>query len=465
MAFDWFKSNKNNGDNTKTARRWTTAAVVDWTNNLSCNTSLTRGIYRNTYQGMKLAGFGFNVINVPVSFMGLPIVSVPGDDESTEIMQDLATEYRRQLRSIHTQCHRDGTIWVYPEYKKALSWRMIPDDIVSKIDMVLDEERMVRVETTEEITVSMAGSDTANTVTKKVIYTESEVVTTYTGSGAPADSIVVNTAGILPVPFANNADVNEIRGHSDYERILADLKNYHDIDLAESTALAKFKTKMVQHVSNWKDWLSNNGFSSSGSDIDTLDIGAQDLIVNQTDEKTEFVHPSGAVEGYETKLKTIFHKLVELSGIPEIAWGLKTEGNLASVEENMAILMQYCADKQEQKITPYTVLFNASARLMAQAFKLPEGVEVEISWDALDATSEATRAEIFKQYADAISSIVNVAGMTQNQLFNLWRAVMPSITEDEFKDWQKGTRWMISHIVSAKATPTESLNAAGVLDE
>ncbi len=463
MAFNWFRSNKDTEDHMKTSVRRTTSAIVDWTNDLKCNDALTRGIYRNTYPGMKLAGFGFNVINVPVSFMGIPVVTVADDDDSTEIMQGLVRDNVRLIRSIHTQCHRDGTIWVYPEYKGKLIWRMIPDGSIYKIVMSLDEERMIRVDTKEEITVESEISDTTYTVTKYVMYTESKIVTTYSGYGAPENTTVVNTAGILPVPFANNADVNEIKGHSDYERILADLKNYHDVDLAESTALAKFKTKMVQAVNNWSDWLDNNGFANDGSNIDDLEIGELDLIVNQTDETTEFIHPTDAINGYETKLKTIFHKLVELSGIPEIAWGLKTEGNLASVEENMAMLMQFCQDKQEQKVEPYTVLFNASARLLAQAFELPDGVSVSVSWDVLDATSEATRAEIMKSYAEAISSLINVAGMTKEQLHKLWMIIFPSITDEDYDDFSEGLNGMISHIVSAKASASDALNAAGLL--
>ena len=40
--------------------------------------------------------------------------------------------------------------------------------------------------------------------------------------------------------------------------------------------------------------------------------------------------PIRAHEAYKEKLKNIFQKIVEESGVPEIAWGLKTEGNRAS---------------------------------------------------------------------------------------------------------------------------------------
>ena len=43
-------------------------------------------------------------------------------------------------------------------------------------------------------------------------------------------------------------------------------------------------------------------------------------------------------EAYESALNK-FRKIVEGSGIPEICWGVKVEGNLASAEEQMGLLV------------------------------------------------------------------------------------------------------------------------------
>ena len=468
--FDWFGSNKNNDDNTKTAFYRTSRPVVDYTDKLSVNDALTKGIYRNTYPGMKLAGFGFNVINTPVSFMGFPVIATE-DDETKEYLQALILAMKREIRSLHTQAHRDGTIWVYPKFRadRGIVWQMIPDQIVTKIVRDLETGDIIQLTTEEEIPVNQLSNDNEITVVKKIVYTTAKVVTTYTGDTVLAglkNSTAINTAGMIPVNFSNNADVNETRGHSDYERILADLKNYHDVDLAESTVLAKFATKMVQTVKDWSKWSENNGYGADGADIENLDIGSIDLIINNTDEKTEFVHPSDATAGYQSKQKTTFHKLVELSGIPEIAWGLKTEGNLASVEENMAILMQYCQDKQEQKIKPYTQLVNASARLLVAAFELSSVPEdLTVTWDALDATSESTKAEIFKLYAESLAQLVNTAALTKDQLFRMWKLNFPTITEEDFDQFVDGIDAMSAHRSKTNATPEQNLLAQGVVDE
>jgi len=464
--FSWGRSQSDNDTNEKTRINRTTRAITDFTDKWSVNPALTNGIYNNTYRGLKLAGFGFNIINVPVSFMGLPVVECD-NPEAQEFLNDLIAKRTRECRLIHTQSHRDGTIWIYPKYSDitGLEWEMIPDQNVKKIVRNLKTGELSQITTEEEITLNSESSDTEITLTKKVVYTDSRIITTYEGGILPAgvsNSITRNPAGVMPVPFSNNADPNMSRGHSDYERILSDLKSYHDVFLAAIQGTAKFSSKMVQTVKDFKSWCTNNGFGTDGSGLTDLDIGAIDFIVNMEGEKTEFIHPTDLANAYQIMLKIIFHKMVELSGIPEIAWGLKTEGNLASVEENMAILMQYCKDKQEQKIHPYKVLLSASARLLSIAGVIPDAVELYISWDVLNATSETTRAQVFKDFAEALNKLIDKAAMTKDQLFRFWKINFPGITEEDFDAWETGIDKMTAHVVKAKSSATDLLELQGL---
>lgn len=464
--FSWGRSQSDNDLNEKTKVQRSTRAITDFTDKWSVNPALTTGIYNNTYRGLKLAGFGFNVINVPVSFMGLPIVSAE-NEEAQDFLNDLIVNNSKQCRSIHTHSHRDGTIWVYPKYseKKGLEWVMIPDQNVKKIVRGIETGEIVQITNEEEIAVNSENYDSELTITKKVIYTESKIKTEYQGGLIPSpisSRTTGNPAGVAPVNFPNNPDINMSRGHSDYERLVSDLKSYHDVFLAAITGTAKFSSKMVQTAKDFKTWCVNNGFGSDGSGISDLDIGAIDFIINLEGEKTEFIHATDLADAYQKILKIIFHKMVELSGIPEIAWGLKTEGNLASVEENMAILMQYCKDKQQQKIEPYQKLINATARLLVIAGIIPEPGEIKISWDALNATSEATRAEIFKNYAEALSKFVSVASLTKEQLFRFWKINFPSLTKESFEEWMDGIDGMTAHVVKTKSSATDLLELQGL---
>ena len=91
------------------------------------------------------------------------------------------------------------------------------------------------------------------------------------------------------------------------------------------------------------------------------------------------------MKAYESALKRKFRKIVEGSGIPEICWGVKVEGNLASAEEQMGLLVQFVKDKRNQKIKSYTRLFTASVKLLSVAtMQASKASDIKITWGALD---------------------------------------------------------------------------------
>ena len=155
---------------------------------------------------------------------------------------------QRLQRDIHIQDHREGTIWIWPKLTKGkLIWEFIPDESVTDIIRSLDTGDIIRLEIREDIKLSLGDGQEA-TVNRARIFTPTSVKVKYTGT-VPAgikDKSSRNPAGILPIPFSNDADGEETRGHSDLERIITDLKNYHDIDLAESSILAKFSPKKLK---------------------------------------------------------------------------------------------------------------------------------------------------------------------------------------------------------------------------
>ena len=453
--FNWFKTKEENSTPTKQTRR--VAVTRDFTDALQCNSALTKGLYHNTYPGLKLAGgLAFSPIAVPVYFMGYPVIA---QEALQEQIDDIIQTKINDMQQIHTQDHREGTIWIYPKLvKNILYWEQIPDDTVTDIIRSLDTGEVVAVITDEIMKVTIGFNETAN-VKRHRVYTRTKVIVTHEGDAVPAglkDRTTRNPAGILPVPFSNNADGDEVRGHSDYERPLPDFKNYHDIELARSEMLAKFKVKMLQQVKDVDAWLSQNGFDG----IDDIDIQTIDLILNLEDEKTEYVFPSEANQTYKDTLKQIFHKIVESSGIPEIAWGLKTEGNHASVMENMSILLKYVADKQRQKTEQYTSLYNASLRLLGY-----QNADVVVSWNKTEGVSAKEKVEIFAAWAKGVSLLADKAILTKKQLFSMWKAQYPETTEEEFEEFVAGIQDMAAFRGFASSSYDIQLDMAGETEE
>jgi hypothetical protein len=444
-GFNWFK---NKSDITSASKRQPRRPTpVDYRDYPTANAELTQGLYHNSFPGLKLAGsMAYAPIAIPVSFMGLP-VPVAENDSDQAILDEMVLHFATDMRSIHTQCHREGTIWIWPSFDartQVLRWEFIPDEIVSDIIVDINTREIIKIITDEEILIATDYNETQN-VRRRRTFTVNKVEIEYPGltfEGLQGRAYR-NPISVLPIPFANNKDGEGHRGYSDYERIIPDLKDYHDIDLAQSTNLAKFKPKMVQtFASSVNEWLGNNGYV----DLTEIDIAATDFIMNKNGvEETNFIFPERAHQAYEEALKRKYRKLVEGSGLPELLWGVTTEGNHASAEDQMDTFVMYVKDKQSAKQEPYRHLFGASLQLLHTAGQIRTIPEIEVKWNDLSAVSDKVRAEIYSMYAKGTAELINVAGLTRPQLHNLWMKMYPDITEDDYEKFREQLAEMIRH--------------------
>jgi len=435
---------------TPTKRAPRRPASRDWTDQLVCNIDLTKNLYHNAYPGMKLAGgLAYAPIAVPIWFMGLPI-PVSENEKSQEILTQIISNFSIDIKQIHTKSHRDGTCWIWPHYsskEKKLIWEFIPDDSITDIVKDINTKKIIKIITDEEIQISTGYNKTVYVRRKRIFEENIITVEWLSGKGSvPSellDTISMNPSGILPIPFANNSENETVRGFSDYERLITDLKDYHDIELKQSQILAKFNPKLCQGVNNVDDWLKANSIT----DVSTLDIETLDLLFykKDTEDAPKYIFPERAHEAYEKALKRKFKKMVEESLIPEIAWGVKVEGNLASAEKQIEGLIKYVEDKRAQHINSYKLLFEASLRLINITRMRNEKNEIKIEWNKLDAISEETKSNIFRNFAQGITALVGSAGFTKEQLYNLWKTTYPQATEDDFENFKKGISNMGAH--------------------
>jgi len=467
----FFKTKDQIDSNDATRRTPRRPNPVDWTNNYTANSELTRGLYHNTFPGFKLAGgLAFPPIAVPAWFMGLPTPAPKDDtDEVTaDELNQLVERFSTELQQIHIQAHREGTVWVWPHWSargNRLIWEFIPDESVIDIIRDLDTGDITEIITNEQITIKV-GEEKTVTVERKRIFTRERVTVQWKGASALpdklADRTMRNPLRIMPVAFANNQDGQEVRGYSDYTRILSDLKNYHDIDLAWSRMLAKFSPKMIQQVRDVDQWLANNGWAK----FTDIDIEKTDMILNLTEqETTDFAWPQGAHEAYGAALKKTFRKIIEASGVPEIVWGLKTEGNRASVEESMDSLIKYVHDKQAQKNKPYLRLFSDSLRIMRFATLGNPAPEIEIGWNQLDAVSDEVRSIIFRNFAQGVAAIVGGAAGTKEQLHSLWMKMYPDATDDDYDVFKVGLSDMGAHNQWRNADFMQAMDFQGLVND
>jgi hypothetical protein len=459
--FNWNKSEElQNGSNPikQEARR---PYVHDWTDSMSINAELTRGIWHNSYPGLKLAGaLGFIPISVPLRLMGLPIPKTDNETRQKELTQ-IVLDHEQDCNALHLVSHREGTVWVFPFFSSKLQrdvWDLIPDESICDIIRDIETGEVVSIITDEQMTVSIGYNKTAD-IRRKRTFTKQNIIIKWLQGAAsvPGELKSVsyrNILGILPIPFANNKEANKVRGHSDFERILTDLKNYHDVDLATSELLTKFSPKWVQYVQDVEAWKGNNGVDS----LNDIDTARNDFVLNLYDkEKTEVLWPEGAHEAGMAKLNQIYWKLVQGSSMPEMLWGLKVEGNMASADNQLDSVINFVKDKQAQKNEPYKKLILATARLRNLArMSDPSQDDIKIEWNALELIPEATKATIFQNFAAGIASLVGAAGFTKEMLQRVWKRFYPQVAEDDLGKFIQGIGEMARH-KSYAAAPYENI--------
>jgi len=411
--------------------------VVDFTNQIKVDGVLARGVFHNNYPGFKLAGaLAYPPIATPVAFMGWPVVT--SDNEAQQsIIDEITEQFKFRFDAIHTESHVAGSVWVYPSLVNGkLRWEEIPDDSCSDIIEDLKTGEVTEVIFTEQISIKKGENDVV-IIDRKRSFRRDRVTFSY-GGAMPTETFR-NPFGIMPVPFINGEGR---RGHSDLERIIPDLKSYHDVKLNWATVLAKFKPKWVQYVKNVTDWKNANSITS----FTDFDVGEHDLVLNLTEqEKTELIFLQGAGEEFEKFLNLTFYNLPQGSGIPEICWGLVTTGNHASAEEQMSILVKFCKGKQNQHTDSWRTLYAYSMILKGVAsMRSVDTADIKTTWDELSALSEDTKSQIFDRFAKSVTALIGT-GAPMDFVHKVFMQQYPSATESDFaifeKQWLKGAKY------------------------
>lgn len=453
--FDWFKKKTTQDAENPIMQTRRAPFAVDITENIKINGELTRAIMRNTYPGMKLAGaLAYAPIMTPVSIMGIPVPETENKNLQ-KLLDDWIESNIMKFDAVHTSSHGDGTIWVWPFYnaaKKTADIELIIDDKISDVLRDIYTGEITEVISSESITVQTAFNKT-KVVTRVRSWRSDQITDEVDG----VKRITRNPLGILPIPFANEPDIGRIRGHSDLERIIPDLKAYHDVKNQWAVVLSKMKPFLKQSTNKVKDWLSNNGFG----DLTEVNINNMDFVVNKSNEEdTEFVFPTGAGSEYEKYLQLAFYAIVQGSSIPEIAFGLVSTGNHASAEEQTERLMSYCRKKQRQAGGPWLKVFQAVSALIAMANILPPENEVKISWNRLESLSESTKAEIFVKISDAVQKMTT-AGVPGEIIHAKLKEFYPEATIAAYDEFRKARQDAAKFKQFNDAKYLEALDAEG----
>ncbi|GAW28925.1 phage portal protein, partial [Carboxydocella sp. ULO1] len=160
--------------------------------------------------------------------------------------------------------------------------------------------------------------------------------------------------GFIPiVHFKNEPEETELFGTSELEAVEPYLKAYHDVMLhaiqgskMHSTPRLKLKLKNVEN------FIQNN-FGQQvldqvkrGEQV-SINLQGHELLIFTDEEDASFIEARSAIGDTEAILKLLFYCIVDVSEVPEFAFGVHTPSSHASVKEQMPLLIRRVARKRE----------------------------------------------------------------------------------------------------------------------
>ena len=377
---------------------------------------LARQLYHNTHDDYKLgAGFAKPIINTLAGFMGVPRFRCK-DEEGQEVLDEHVSRWVSRMQRVHQLCLRDGDCFVmlanlenddplYPDEENRIDFIIIPPEQIADIE-IDPITRRPKVYTIEARAKWDAGQR-EYTVMQKIAAEEIIVKVEGDAPEGLTNEIRPNPWGFIPIiHFKNEPEETELYGTSELEAVEPYLKAYHDVMLhamqgskMHSTPRLKLKLRDVQA------FLQNN-FPEALKAVQrgeqaNIDLKGHELLIFTDEEDASFIEAQSAIGDAEALLKLLFYCIVDVSEVPEFAFGVHTPSSHASVKEQMPLLIRRVARKREMVTENWQTL----ARMLLvmhskKTGKKFESYEVGITWDAVIERDE-------KEYADTIYTLVN----------------------------------------------------------
>jgi len=428
---------------------WGRASIPYVLNSSKVDYKLTRQLYHNTNDSYKLgAGFAKPIINTLAGFMGVPTFTIM-DEDAQEVINDHVNRWVSRMQRTHQLDLRDGDCYVmlanletddilYPEAATRIEYIIIPPEQV--YDIELDPA------THKPVTYILKskhrwGENKEYTYIQRITKDIIEI----TVEGDAPEGVVTETAvnkwGFIPIiHFKNEPEETEKYGSSELEPIEPYLKAYHDVMLSaiqgskmHSTPRLKIKLKDVGR------FLQNN-FPEAYQAVQkgqpaSIELKGKELLIFQDDEDAEFIEARSSIGDSQALLQLIFYCIVDVSEVPEFAFGVHTPSSHASVKEQMPLLIRRVARKREQVTENWQLL----ARMLLAMYSKASGKrflthETTVTWDAVVERDEKDYAETLKYVVDALDTALQGGFISQDAAVDLLKQYVDTmydyITDD-----------------------------------
>lgn len=377
---------------------------------------LARQLYHNTHDDYKLgAGFAKPIINTLAGFMGVPRFRCK-DEEGQEVLDEHVSRWVSRMQRTHQLSLRDGDCFVmlanlenddplYSDEENQIDFIIIPPEQIADIEIDPITRRPVAY--TIQARAKWDSGQREYQVKQKITADRIAVVVEGDAPEGLTSETRPNLWGFIPIiHFKNEPEETELYGTSELEPIEPYLKAYHDVMLhamrgskMHSTPRLKLKLRDVQ------SFLKNN-FPEALQAVQrgepaNIDLRGHELLIFTDEEDASFIEARSAIGDAEALLKLLFYCIVDVSEVPEFAFGVHTPSSHASVKEQMPLLIRRVARKREMVTENWQLL---GRMLLVMHSKMTgkkfESYEVGITWDAVIERDE-------KEYADTIKTLVD----------------------------------------------------------
>ncbi|HBF2451339.1 TPA: phage portal protein [Clostridioides difficile] len=398
---------------------------------------LARELYQNKNANYKLgSSFVRPIVNSTTGFMGVPHFQIE-DEEAQYILDEFVLGNTSKMLKTHTDSLKQGDcyIWItreerenplYPDKKVRLIYNFISPEEVKEIilDPTTKEPIAYILESQNEWTD--LGENKRRAKVKQIITAESRFVEV---EGDKIEGLeegeTPNVWGFIPIiHFKNEADETLKYGQSDIEPIEPLLKAYHDVMLhalkgSKMHSTPKLKLKLTDVAS----FLAHNfgvedpvKFAKEGGKIN-LD-GHEILFLNK-DEEAEFVEVKSAIGDAKELLKLLFYCIVDVSETPEFIFGVHTPSALASVKEQMPIMVNKIRRKREQFTNSWQLLARMVLIMSSNSSGMKYSTyDVNIGWDEVNPRDDKELAETLEKVCSALDKALEGGFISEESTVN-----------------------------------------------
>lgn len=379
------------------------------------DSKFARRLYRNKVNSLALSGhFVKTTIDSSLIFMGNPFLQT--DDEVARSAFNKVTaslEYKEIMRI----AEREGTAYVWVQYDGATDeymFQVLPNETISKVYINPDTKKPIGYKISEQF--SYTDVLDRKVFVRKEIKVTSQYIEMYEND--VHRGTYPTPFGILPIfVVTNDKEPWDISGYSEIERLVPQLKLYHDVTFDAADAQRQNgKSKVVVQAFDPKDFIDNHWGSGtyasmlagtakiSMEDRDLYVVKANNNGLSTSSEDVHIIEANKTTGDYSILSEKAFTNIIEGAGTPEIVFGASMGASLSSVQEQRPAYIKRLESKQVQYGKQFTAMIHYALDLYGMVnFTRFKPDTWQLVWDRPDFATDKEKAETINFISTAVA--------------------------------------------------------------